>query len=194
MLYQPHQRLTLRPQPRRFQFDSFFKEWIRPLLIILAVGITLNLFFPRYYVKGHSMDPSLNENDWLVTSSLDTLDGMIERGSIVTATNPKDGVQVIKRVIGLPGELIEIRRGTVYINGELLVEDYINEEPRYNKQWLLEDDQYILLGDNRNRSLDSADYGPVQAHYIHSVVKARLWPLNSAGIFALPDYNLSQLP
>lgn len=193
MLYLPEHPDTADDTPRPNPLRSFYREWVRPMFIALLAVLVINFFFPRVYVQGHSMDPSLSEYDWLVISHLDALTGGIQRGDIVTLQSPSGEVQAIKRVIGLPGELIEIEDGTVYVDGHALHEDYLNELPRYEGTWQIARDEYFVLGDNRNHSTDSADYGPVSAERIKGVALMRLFPLSELGLFNPPDYGLADL-
>lgn len=169
---------------------QFFREWVRPFLIMFAVVTVVNIFFPRVFVLGHSMDPVLHDSDWLVVSQIDKMIGSIDRGEIVTIISPRGEVAAIKRIIGLPGEIIEIADGIVFVDGQPLVEDYITEVPRYSGHWRVGEDEYFVLGDNRNHSTDSADYGPIEATRIQGVAKLRLFPLESAGIFSVPSYEV----
>jgi signal peptidase I len=173
MLYQPGKQP---PAPRVFSWHSFAKEWVKPLLQVLVIVLLMNLFFPRYYVEGRSMEPNFHEYDRLFTSAVTVMTHSIARGEVVVLASPVDGQLVLKRVIGLPGETVVIEDGQVYIDGVLLEEDYIEEAPRYSGTWVLGADEYFVLGDNRNHSYDSADYGPVTLDRIRGVVVFRFWP------------------
>ncbi len=192
MLYQPGQREPVIPLSHNFSWQQFAREWLRPLLTVIVIGVVVNLFFPRYYVQGHSMEPQIHEADWLFTSNLDALTNSIRRGDIVVLVSPHDDELAVKRVIGLPGEQVNIHEGQVYIDYAPLHEDYIEEAPGYYGEWVIGPDEYFVLGDNRNRSLDSADYGPVAASRIRGAVKLRLWPLTDFGVLTPPDYTSEQ--
>lgn len=163
-------------------------EWLKPMLIALACVMVINLFFPRYAVLGHSMEPSLYESDRLFVSNVDVMTDAVTRGEIVVLAAPGDNETVVKRVIGLPGETVEIYDGVVYINGVALHENYIRERTRFSGRWEVGEQQYFVLGDNRNNSRDSSDYGPVDISRISGVVKFRFWPLNELRIFQTPEY------
>ncbi len=189
MLYQPGERPPSQPAPR-INWRDLYNEWLKPFLITLVLIAIINLFFPRYEVLGHSMEPGLHERDRLFVSNLDVMTtDRLERGQVVVLSSPVDGTIVVKRIIGLPGETVEVRAGQVYVNGEALDEPYINEAPRYHGEWTLGAEEYFVLGDNRNHSYDSADYGAVSRDHIQGVVKLRLWPLDALGGFAAPDYE-----
>jgi signal peptidase I len=188
MLYQPGNRAPMLVN-RFFSWRQFAHEWVRPILTVILIGLVINLFFPRYYVQGHSMEPQLHESDWLFTSNIDALTQSFARGNIVVLVSPHDGQLAVKRVIGLPGEVVEVRDGRVYIDQMPLIEDYINEPPRYTGRWQVGPGQYFVLGDNRNHSLDSSDYGPVDAQRIRGSVKFRLWPPTDFGLLGVPTYT-----
>ncbi|MFN8530290.1 MAG: signal peptidase I [Anaerolineae bacterium] len=168
---------------------SFARDWLKPLVVVTVIVLFMNLFFPRYAVHGRSMEPNLHESDRLFVTNIDLLNRPLERGELVILSSPYDGETIVKRVIGLPGETITVRGGTVYINGEALHESYIADAPRYSGEWVVGPDQLFILGDNRNNSLDSADYGPVEMSRISGVVRLRFLPLDHLSLFDLPDYN-----
>ncbi len=187
MIYQPYDRS--RWQEYRAQINPILRDWVKTLAIVTVFALLLNLFFPRYAVKGASMEPTIHETERLVVSNVDILTRTPERGEVVILTSPYDGDTIVKRVIGLPGEVVEVRNGRVYINDVPLHEAYINEAPRYSGRWEVGAHEVFILGDNRNHSLDSADYGPVDIGIIHGMVKLRWWPLTELSAFNIPDYG-----
>lgn len=186
MLYQPS---NIPPTPPVYvDWRWLLRQWVRPLLLVVVFSLVFNLLFPRYYVKGDSMEPQLYEYDWLFAVNVDVPTNSIQRGDIVVLVSPYDGELAVKRVIGLPGEQVNIHEGQVYINSAPLEEDYIEEAPNYYGSWDVGPGQYFVLGDNRNRSLDSGDYGPVDASQIRNTVRFRLWPLAHFGRILPPAY------
>ena len=185
MLYQPRLPLTVKIGFRPVRES-------RSLLLILLFAALINLLFPRYYVLGHSMEPQLHEYDWLFTINSAVPTNSIRRGDIVVLASPYDEELAVKRVIGLPGETITVAGGQVFVDGAPLVEQYIHEAPRYSGEWTVDAGQYFVLGDNRNHSLDSADYGPVDMGRIRGTVRLRLWPPADFGLFTHPDYDGAQ--
>lgn len=192
MIYQPYD--PVRWQAYTAQLAPFLKDWGKTLLFVALFALFMNLFFPRYAVEGASMEPTLHETERLFVSNLDIMTRAPERGEVVILTSPYNGELIVKRVIGLPGETVSVRGGVVYIDGVPLREDYIREAPRYTGTWELGDNQYFVLGDNRNRSIDSHSYGAVDAAIIHGVVKFRWWPLTALRGFAVPDYGATPTP
>jgi signal peptidase I len=184
MLYRPGALITLETT----SLLATAGEWIKTILIGVILFVAVNLFFPRYVVQGRSMEPQLYNSDLLFATSIDVMTNQLQRGDVVALISPRDGERVVKRIIGLPGETVDIHDGQVYINGEALTEDYVNDPPRYTGEWQVGDNQYFILGDNRNHSLDSHYYGPVDRQQIQGVVKFRYWPPNQIGIMPVPDY------
>ena len=128
----------------------------------------------RIRVAGHSMEPTLIENDLLLVSRRFPDRGRPARGDIVLFHDPLMGVDDIKRVCGLPGELVELVGGALIIDGASLNEPYASARASGGTNraaWSLSEDEYIVLGDNRDDSRDSRAFGPVH----RSVIVGRAW-------------------
>lgn len=180
------------------------------LSVVLAFGIRMFVAEARYIPSG-SMLPTLQINDRLIIDKVGYRLNDPQRGDIVVFMPPnalKDQIQdaLIKRVVGLPGDTIEIRNGQVYVNNELLKENYVASDSnpaapvtptsehqltRINvcppAQRFLEQavtvpaDSYLVMGDNRNSSYDSRCWGVVPRDRIIGRAVIRFWPLNSMG-------------
>ncbi|WP_008317497.1 signal peptidase I [Leptolyngbya sp. PCC 6406] len=158
------------------------------LSIVLALGIRTLVAEARYIPSG-SMEPTLEINDRLVIEKISYRFNPPVRGDIVVFWPPESlfpaGARrdaFIKRIIGLPGDTVEIRDGTVFVNGDALEENYIKAEPDYI--WGPETvpvDQYLVLGDNRNSSYDSHAWGFVPRDNIIGRAVVRFWPPNRVG-------------
>lgn len=134
---------------------------ILSFLIVLPVR---SYVIQPFYVIGDSMSPNYNQDDYLLIGMIGR---QFSRGDVVVFRNPKAQDQFsIKRIIGLPGEKVEIKNGNVIIDGQNLNEPYANGITAGNITWLLYNDEYYVLGDNRARSFDSRAYGPVEDSYI----------------------------
>jgi signal peptidase I len=135
------------------------------------------------------MEPTLEVNDRLVIEKISYHLNPPERGDIVVFWPPESLTPpgqrrdaFIKRVIGIPGDVVEVREGQVYVNGEIIEEGYIKEPPDY--QWGPEqvpEDAYLVLGDNRNSSYDSHAWGFVPAENIIGKAMVRFWPVDRLG-------------
>jgi signal peptidase I len=161
---------------------------------LLALGLYLVIQFAvqTVHVIGLSMYPTLDNDDYLIASKLDYRFHAPDRGDIIILQSPIDeSKDYIKRVIGLPGERLLIRDGHVYINGQLLRENYLrHDEPwTINANWPLDSSNgvvvppnyYFVMGDNRNRSSDSRSFGPIRRDEIAEKAWLRVWPVTHAG-------------
>ncbi|MGL6281868.1 MAG: signal peptidase I [Microcoleaceae cyanobacterium] len=156
------------------------------LSIFLALGIRTFIAEARYIPSG-SMLPTLEINDRLIIDKVGYKFTSPARGDIVVFSPPdvlkqqyKDAF--IKRIIGLPGDIVEVKESKVYVNNQVLPEDYIAEHPNYN--WgpeRIPPDQYLVLGDNRNNSYDSHYWGFVPRENIIGKAVVRFWPPNRLG-------------
>ena len=156
-------------------------------MLIVAIYAFVNLMSVRYVVEGASMSPTFESGQFLMVSRLHYVVGMPDRGDIVIFHFPGDTrTDYIKRIIGLPGETIEIRNTQVFINGVFLEEPYLPEaclpEHCFDAFWQLAADEYFMMGDNRNRSSDSRMLGPVQRRYILGEAVRRYWPPSEIGL------------
>ena len=148
-------------------------------LILLGIVFLIGYIFGIKEVKfleviSSSMEPTLNVGDRIISIKVDE----IKRKDIVALISPKEEKEIlVKRVIGLPGEKIKIENGYVYINGEKLEELYIKEKPEYlYEETEVPQDSYFLLGDNRNESEDSTEWGPVEKKLIIGKIILRYYP------------------
>lgn len=179
---QPIARPTLRRQ-------SFLRELLETVVLIGAIYALVNLATVRFFIDGPSMQPSFQAGQFLVVSRVSYLLGNPERGDVVVFNAPgyaEDDPPLIKRLIGMPGDTVEIRNAEVYVNGQRMNEPYIKEACRANRcqdeVWELGPDQYFLMGDNRNNSKDSRAFGPVPRERIVGEALIRYWPPSDWGI------------
>lgn len=166
----------------RLRRAGHLREWGGLLVLLLAIYTLVNLLTVRFVVDGASMYPSFSHGEFLLVSRAHYLFGEPQRGDIVVfhyPLNPQE--DYIKRLIGLPGEVVELRNTLVFVNGALLNEPYINEPctPAQcaDNRWELGHDEYFLLGDNRNHSSDSRRFAePVRRRHIVGAVIVRYFP------------------
>ncbi|MGK7940398.1 MAG: signal peptidase I [Crocosphaera sp.] len=155
--------------------------------VILAFGIRTFVAEARY-IPSSSMEPTLQINDRLIIEKLSYHFREPIRGDVVVF-NPTEALKAqdfhdafIKRIIGLPGETVEVKMGKVYVNGEEITETYIAEDPNYDYGPVeVPEGEYLVLGDNRNNSYDSHYWGFVPKDKIIGKAFVRFWPFNRLG-------------
>lgn len=172
------------------------------VIISLAIIIPVRYFLIQpFYVKGMSMEPNFHDHEYLIIDEISYRFNEPKRGDIVIFRYPKDPQEYfIKRIIGLPGEKVEIKDGEVYIynknfpSGVVLEEKYLPAGLKTDRNSLLstaemDQDEYFVLGDNRGSSKDSRTFGPVERSFIIGRVAFRGWPLNRVTTFETPQYQ-----
>ena len=167
----------------------FLGELFQTALIALLLFLAVNLVTARIRVEGISMEPSLHDGQFVVVNRLAYRWQEVERGDIIVFHFPPDpNRRFIKRVIGLPGDVVSVRDGQVYINGLSLTEPYLTDEPLYHGEWRLMPSEVFVLGDNRNNSSDSQNWGPLPVVEIIGKAVLVYWPLDTLGL--IPHYDL----
>lgn len=180
---------------------EFIIELVKVVIISLAIIIPVRYFLIQpFYVKGASMEPNFYDNEYLIIDEISYRFNEPQRGDIVVFKYSKDpGQYFIKRIIGLPGEKIEIKNGQIKIynkdnpNGMLLNENgYLSKGvvTSGNVHTQLAGDEYFVLGDNRGSSLDSRIFGPIKDVFIVGRAWVRGWPFDKINVFEAPTYNL----
>ena len=157
------------------------REIIETLALTLVIFVVIHFTVQNYMVDGPSMQPGLTNNQYVLVNKLAYLFHAPERGDVIVFHWPIDtNKDLIKRVIGVPGDVIVIDSKTVRVNGVLLNEPYIMApvNPAGNK-WVVPPNEYFAMGDNRLVSDDSRDWGFVPKSYIIGKAVFVYWPLNS---------------
>ena len=145
------------------------------LAVVLYFGI--NAVSARVRVDGFSMNPTLQNGEYILVNKLAYKTGKPQRGDIVVFMFPMNLEEdLIKRVIGLPGESVIVKDGVVSINGTPLKEPYINAAPFYNGEWQVPEGQLFVLGDNRNDSRDSHQWGLLPIENVIGKAVLIYWP------------------
>jgi signal peptidase I len=136
---------------------KYARDIITTILVALIIFAVLQLTIGSFKVYGMCMLPSIKNGDYIMVSKLSYVFKEPQRGDIIIFHSPRDSnSDLIKRIVGLPGETIEVTGGKVLINGEPLEEPYIAEPPQYEyAAETLPEGMYFVLGDNRNNSADS---------------------------------------
>jgi signal peptidase I len=160
--------------------------WLRDLIISLAISAFIIVFlYQPVKVEGTSMMPSLDDQERIFVNKFVYRWEPIERGDIVVFRYPRDpSKSYIKRVIGVPGDHIRIDSGQVYVNSELIDEDYVPPayaDERSYPETIVPAHSYFMLGDHRSMSNDSRDFGPVKEGYIFGKAVFGYWPMDKLG-------------
>jgi signal peptidase I len=179
----------LKPRPK-LKRSTLVRELLETIVLIGLFYTLVNLASVRFYIEGPSMQPNFWADQFLIVSRANYLLGSPQRGDIVVFDPPgDDGTPneplLIKRLIGLPGETVELHEGQVYINGTPLNEPYTKEpctRSCSDNSWQLGADEYFFMGDNRNNSRDSRAFGPVTKNRIIGEAVIRYWPPPDWGI------------
>jgi signal peptidase I len=169
---------------RTFGGPSVLREVLETVLLTVILFLVLNTATGRFRVDGSSMEPTLHDGQYLIVSKLTYLIHSPERGDIVVFHPPITGEEYIKRVVGLPGERIEIRDRAVWVNGIILDESYVASAPMYTGFWELGEKEYLVLGDNRNNSSDSHSWGTLSEEDIVGKAWLCYWPPEQWGAVA----------
>ncbi len=175
----------------RLQQSGLLREIVETVILIGLVYTLVNLATVRFYIEGPSMQPNFHADQFLIVSRLHYLLGSPQRGEIIVFDPPGDdntpnNPLLIKRVIGTPGDVIEIHDGQVSVNGVDLYEPYIFEpcttSTCNDSRWELGANEYFMMGDNRNNSRDSRAFGPIVRERIIGEAIIRYWPPTDIGI------------
>lgn len=180
-------------EKRKKNFDNLIQFGVCLLVAAAIAYFIIHFVAQRTTVDGVSMNTTLNDKDGLIVEKLSYLFGDVERFDIVVFPHydEEKGKEVyyIKRVIGLPGETIQITDGKIYINGEVLEEDYgyyydgkSMEGYEAAEEYDIGENQYFVLGDNRNRSKDSRIIGCIDENIIEGRAFFRIYPFDSIGV------------
>lgn len=176
---------------------NFFLEIAQiAVLALVIILITRHFLILPFIVKGASMEPNFHDNEYLIVDEVTYRLREPERGEIVVFHPPTSEKQYyIKRIIGLPKERVEVKDGKVtiysdtYPSGVVLQEEYLTETTNGSDSVTLGPDQYYVMGDNRNASLDSRSFGALPEKNIIGRVWIRGLPLEKAGTFMTPEYQ-----
>lgn len=181
--------------PRRGRFLSEVWEIARVLLISAAVVLPIRYFIAQpFIVRGASMEPNFEDREYLIVDELSYYMRPPKRGEAIIFRYPKDPSQFfIKRIIGLPGEKIQIQKGKVMISnsaypeGFVLDESYLEPPGRLTRPdgtHTLDAEEYFVLGDNRDFSSDSRIWGPLERKFMVGRAFFRAWPASRFGILS----------
>jgi signal peptidase I len=187
MLEQGTETQAEKPQAR-----SVLLEFVETVVFTLLIyAFVRHFLFENYRVVGYSMVATLEDNQVLVVNKLGYRLHDPQRGDIIVFRDPHTpNRKLIKRVIGLPGETVEIQQGQVFINGQPLEEPYIQNPGYYSSPpTQIPDGQYFVLGDNRNNSSDSHSWGTLERDLIVGKAWLSYWPPRLWGVVPHETYG-----
>lgn len=184
----------------RLKLPNFLDEALRTVLFIIVVTVLFDMAIPRSLVDGRSMQPTFENGERLIVSRVHYLVREPLRGDVVVfnSLDPNEiGIMLIKRVVGLPGEEVKFIDQQLHINDQLVDEPYILEACRQfscdsDEVWALGENEYFVMGDNRNNSQDSRRFGPVPIENVVGHVVFRYWPPLRVGIVGERSYDIDR--
>jgi len=175
-------------------WKGFLQEILETLGLAVLLFLVINIISARVRVDGYSMRPTLDDGEFVLINRLAYQFGSFQRGDIIVFRPPMypeadffrrllglpnisdDYEDYIKRVIGLPGDIVSIRDKTVFINGAPISEAYIAEAPDYAGEWTVPGGNLFVLGDNRNNSADSHAWGFLPEQNVLGKALVIYWP------------------
>ena len=180
----------------------FIGELLETVLISLLIIVPVRYFIIQpFFVKGQSMEQNFHDNDYLIVDEMSYRLRAPERGEVVVLKSEVLQNQfLIKRIVGLPGDTVQIQNGRVTISNPQNPKGFVLDEPYLasgevtdgNEKLTLGQDQYFVMGDNRRFSYDSRKWGTLTKSDIVGKVWIRLWPFPSATVFSAPAYPSPQ--
>jgi len=172
------------------KMKSELLEWVKSITLALGIVLVIHLFvFNLSTVKGQSMEPTLEDGEWLFINKLGYWFGQPKRGDIVILKDPDGQLglrqYLVKRIVGIPGDMIEISNEQLFVNGKPLIEPYTNieiQDGNYGPEKVLPG-HYFVMGDNRHQwaSTDSRTFHAVPEKLIKGKAQFVLWPFASLG-------------
>ncbi len=156
--------------------EAVAREIIETLLLTFFIFWLVNSLIGRYRIDGNSMNPTLYDGQYLLINNISYYLDEPQFGDIIVFHHPRSELNLIKRVIGVPGDHIEISDQKVKVNGITLDEPYINALPTYSGAWDVPEGEYFVLGDNRNNSSDSHSWSYLPGENIVGKAMFIYWP------------------
>jgi signal peptidase I len=165
------------PSAEKINWKQFLFDLVETLVLAVVLYFGINAVSARVRVDGYSMLPTLQDGEYVLVSKVSYRLGEPQHGDIIVFKYPGEPPQdLIKRIIGLPGDSVQVLGSVVYVNGQALTEPYINASPMYQGQWLVPEGSLFVLGDNRNDSSDSHSWGLLPIDNVIGKAILIYWP------------------
>ena len=161
------------------QIKKWLKENLLFTILLLIIIIIRIFFYSPIRVNGSSMYPTLQDKEFMILNKIGLQKGINRFDIVVVESN---GKYIIKRVIGLPGESVMYSDNKLYINGKVIEDNYSKSETENFENVILKDNEYFVMGDNREVSKDSRVIGPVNIKNIKGKTNLVIFPFNKLGI------------
>jgi signal peptidase I len=168
------------------------REIVETLLLTFFIFWIVNGLVGRYRIDGSSMNPTLQDGQYLIINNFSYYVDNPEAGDVIVFHHPASNLNLIKRVIGLPGDEVMIKDDVVMVNGIVLDEPYILAAPHYTYNGVVPQDEYFVLGDNRNNSSDSHSWSFLPEDHIVGKAMLIYWPPSDWDF--VPHYELDTSP
>lgn len=168
--------------------SNLLREIIETALLTAVIFLVVNTITGRFRIEGSSMEPNLHDGEYVIIDRVSYVLHPPERGDVIVFVPPTGDKDYIKRVMGLPGDTVEVRNSQVIVNGKVLDEPYLNAPTNYTYgPQTIEPGHYFVLGDNRNNSSDSHSWGAIASSTIIGRAWFVYWPPTDWG--AVPHYS-----
>ena len=179
MIEHPEEKITEPEKKPSNSIRRFLLELLETVVLAVILYFGIDAVIARVRVENISMEPTLVPGEFLMVNKLAYKFGLPKYGDIIVFHyDPTE--DFIKRVIGLPGDTVEVKGGVVYVNNQAFTEPYINEPPDYTGTWTVPADSLFVLGDNRRNSSDSHVWGFVAMKEVIGKAIVIYWPLKDA--------------
>ena len=183
----------VKPAEEGTNWKRFVLDIVETLVLAVVLFVGINAVSARVRVDGSSMLPTLENGEFVLVSKLSYTSGEYQRGDIIVfhfPLNPDE--ELVKRIIGLPGDQVVVQNEKVYVNGQQLSEDYISHAPVYTGEWTVTEGHLFVLGDNRNNSNDSKDWGLLPQENVVGKAILIYWPPPMWNVLDHPEVAASQ--
>ncbi|BFT66373.1 signal peptidase I [uncultured Parvimonas sp.] len=183
--YEEEQEINIKKKDEKNYFKIFL-DYAKVIILALLISFGIKTFvITSTIVDGRSMNPTVNNGDRLMVNKLFFMKKNITRGDIIDFYVPSAKKYYLKRVIGVEGDTVEIIKDRVYLNGEMLEENYVSTNVttphNENTKWVVPQGHVFVLGDNRSNSRDGRDLGTIPRSDIVGKIVLRYYPFNNFG-------------